>query len=192
MTGKYAIKYVVTGGPSSGKTSLIKELAKLGYGTVPEAAEPIILDEKEKAKLDPTYDPILPETHLGQFQELVLEVQLLNEKKGELEYNIMFLDRSLVDGIAYAEHGSLDGNINLSDWFLDLVERQNYGIVFLLDQLPIFEDSDYRHEDLEEAKRIHNKLEEVYRRMKYEVVNVPDLGLEGRAKYIVDYIQNKD
>ena len=36
--------YVITGGPSTGKTTLLEELAKRGYKTIPEVAR-VVIDE---------------------------------------------------------------------------------------------------------------------------------------------------
>ena len=41
--------YVITGGPGSGKTSLINELNNSGYLTVPEGGHRIIKDQTESA-----------------------------------------------------------------------------------------------------------------------------------------------
>ena len=40
--GKNNNWYVITGGPSAGKTTLLAELEKLGYKTIPEAARTLI------------------------------------------------------------------------------------------------------------------------------------------------------
>ena len=50
----YANKFVITGGPGFGKTSLLKELEKKGYKVFHEAARAII---EEQEKLD---NPTLP------------------------------------------------------------------------------------------------------------------------------------
>lgn len=42
--------YVITGAPSSGKTTLINSLAKIGYHTVPEAARTLIDREMKEGK----------------------------------------------------------------------------------------------------------------------------------------------
>ena len=42
--------YVITGGPSSGKTTVLKKLAELGYLTYPEAARVFIDGEMAKGK----------------------------------------------------------------------------------------------------------------------------------------------
>jgi len=42
------VKYVITGGPGTGKTTLIHELQQQRYAIVPEAAGQIIQEEQQK------------------------------------------------------------------------------------------------------------------------------------------------
>lgn len=45
--------FILTGAPGSGKTTLINELEKLGYGVVREAATDLIIKEQKKGILEP-------------------------------------------------------------------------------------------------------------------------------------------
>lgn len=87
-------KYILTGGPSTGKTTLLCELEKLGYAVVPESARSIIAEEINKP------DGILPWTDLHEFQKLVFARQLRRENEAVISrYDKIFHDRSLVDGM---------------------------------------------------------------------------------------------
>ena len=88
-------KYVLTGGPCTGKTSLLKFLAKLGFQTVCEAAPIIMREEREKGKQIPWKD-------LVYFQQRVLNKQLEFESKLDL-LPVVFVDRGTLDGLAYFE-----------------------------------------------------------------------------------------
>ena len=160
-------KYIITGGPSTGKTTTLESLARQGYETVDESARIIIDAEEAKHKANPSYTPILPKTHLEEFQNLIYPLQL------NLEANIQskqsFLDRSLVDPIAYRELGGL----KISESYHDTIKIANYFRVFFLEQLPFYENDSARWEDKIQGTIIHNKIYEVYTRMGYEVIKVP-------------------
>src|SRR3989344_6176416 len=93
-------KYILTGGPGTGKTTMIQEFKRRGYRTFPEVARQIIAEEQGKEK------GILPWTDLGSFQELVVERQVAQEKDVSTNKKI-FLDRALPDNLAYAEIGNV-------------------------------------------------------------------------------------
>mgnify|MGYP003973739507 FL=1 len=182
-------KYVITGGPSTGKTTTLESIASRGYETVDEPARIIINQEKAKQKADLGYTPILPETHLREFQNLIYPMQL------NLESNIKsdrtFLDRSLVDGIAYTELGGTKPPSQVYNW----IEQSNYTKVFFLEQLPFYKKDDARWEDAEQGLAIHNKLYEVYDRLGYDVIKVPFFdgstpqeGIEARTDFILKHI----
>lgn len=64
-------KYVLTGGPGTGKTTLLKELAKRGYQTVPEAAR-LVIQEEQRKEQGKGEQGILPWTDLYKFQKIFL------------------------------------------------------------------------------------------------------------------------
>lgn len=90
---------VVTGGPFSGKTTMVRTLARRGYATVSEAAMHIIRGLNEK--MGKAGQMSWRRAHLAEFQQMVLELQL--EREGELEPGSgpVILDRGIADGIAY-------------------------------------------------------------------------------------------
>ncbi|PKL72547.1 hypothetical protein CVV26_00860 [Candidatus Kuenenbacteria bacterium HGW-Kuenenbacteria-1] len=87
--------YVLTGGPSSGKTTLIKELKKLGYIVFLEAARVFIDKEIAKGK-------ILKEIRNNEteFQKKILKIKIKTEKIAP-KNKIVFFDRAIPDSIAY-------------------------------------------------------------------------------------------
>lgn len=166
-------KYVLTGGPGIGKTTLIELLALRGYAIVPEAARYVI--EQEQA-ID---GDALPWKNNAKFQEKVMQRQLeLEEDIGEAE--TAFLDRGLVDGDGYSAHFG-----NTSPEGLAELGKGRYEKVFLLDQLPDYKNDESRLEDFEEARKIHQALEDAYIRFGYELIKVPVLPPDERVEYIL-------
>ncbi|MEK6899586.1 MAG: AAA family ATPase, partial [Nanoarchaeota archaeon] len=169
-------KYILSGGPGTGKTTALCELEKLGYAVVPESARSIIAEEINKPS------GILPWTDLQTFQRLVFARQLRHENQALTDkHQKIFHDRSLVDGIAYAEVG----NAAVPQEIYRSIEQANYKRVFYLEQLPCYAQDKERKEDSELAERIHQRLYQVYDRLGFDIVKIPSCGIEKRVEMIL-------
>ncbi len=176
-------KYVLTGGPSSGKTTLAEYIFRLGHNMIPETAE-LIIDEQLKQGGD-----MVPwnEARRPEFQEELIRRQIEAER-GINGSGIHFLDRAIPDNIAYNLY---DGN-KPSDYLLKSSRNGGYDCVFLLEQLPFYENTDIRRETAKEAMRLSFLLSDAYGSLGYEVVRVAPLGsAEMRAEFIMDFIKDK-
>lgn len=170
--------YVITGGPSSGKSKMLDRLAFLGYSIVPEAARIYIDDERSKGR---TTEEIRADE--AEFQKIVLNMKIDKEAKLSPK-DIIFLERGMPDSVAYYQICGAD----IEPVILASQDRRYKGI-FLLDQAP-FEKDYARTEDEKQAKRISRLLNNAYRRFNYDVIRVPILGsIEERANYILNRIE---
>ena len=170
-------KYIVTGGPCTGKSTLLESVAEIGYSVVPEAARDVILQESP--------DGDLPWTNVLRFQQKVVlrQKELENICVGE----VIFLDRGLPDNIAYCE---LAGE-NIGENIIEDIKNAGYeDKVFVLDRLPLFENDELRKEDINQAIKIHDKLCEVYQRLGFDVVRVPVLSVENRRGCVIASLKN--
>ncbi|MDO8511099.1 MAG: AAA family ATPase [Nanoarchaeota archaeon] len=167
-------KYILTGGPGTGKTTLLSHLSMKGFTTLPEVARQIIAEEQEKET------GILPWTNLALFQELVVKRQVEQEKK-IIGNQKIFLDRSLADPLAFAEVGKIE----IGPYLYDLIEQADYTRVFYLEQLPFYAQDSERKEDVGLARKIHEQLYSVYDRLGFDIVTVPAIGIEERLELIL-------
>ena len=100
---------VITGGPSSGKTSIINRLSELGYKIVPEAAEKYIKEEQVKGKKVRDI-----RTNEEDFTRVIFYKKI--EAENELSSNqLTFLDRGLPDTVAYGQADKYDISYALND-----------------------------------------------------------------------------
>ena len=166
--------YVVTGGPSSGKTTTINILTARGYKTTIEHARHYIDTQRQKGKT-------VEETRRNQeeFQMGILDMQIEQEAMLSPD-EVIFLDRAIPDALAYYYFLNLPVNRKLTD----AMNIYSYKKVFVLDRLPIVQDY-ARIEDEKAQKQIHELLIKVYTSLNVPLVHVPILGPEGRVDYML-------
>ncbi len=169
------MRFVITGGPGVGKTTILRELERLGHHVVPETGRAIIKEEQQKP------NGILPWKDLYTFQILVVARQLALETR--IEGSPAFLDRGVLDGLAYCIAGNIPTPPELE------IVRPNYKGVFLLDPLGTYATDAERKEDAEHARRIHSAIETVYTRSGIPLVRVPVLPPAERTQYILEHVR---
>lgn len=169
--------YVITGGPSSGKTTLINELAKVGYYTVPETARFLI--DKERTDGKPLEEIRGDER---EFQRKVFKMRIDVEDKLPKD-KIVFLDRALPDCIAYYEVLGVD-----TKELIEACKKRRYKKVFLLEQLPYKKDY-ARVENKELANKLNDIIYKTYSKLGYEVVRIPPMSVKDRLKVVLSHIK---
>ena len=170
--------YVVTGGPSSGKTKIIERLAFLGYKIVSEAARNIIDLELSKGK---TIKEIRADER--QFQRKILKQKLKVEDKIPSK-QLTFFDRGIPDSMAYYQLYNQD----ISE-VLAACKKRRYKGVFLLELLS-YENDYARIEDEKKAVRLGKLIFESYSKLGYSVIRVPVGSITKRVKFILNKLKN--
>lgn len=169
--------YVITGGPSSGKTKVIEYLAFLGYFVIPEVARILIDLEISKGKLieEIRSDKI-------KFQKKVLEMKIKIEDKISPE-RLTFFDRGIPDSIAYDQIYGLD-----IEQTAIMFRKRRYKKIFLLEQVPFRKDYG-RVEDEKFANNISGLLYKSYLDLGYNVLKIPKMPIDKRAEFILKEIK---
>ena len=165
---------VITGGPSTGKTTVINLLTKRGYKTTIEHARHYIDTMKVEGR---TVEEI--RANKRKFQLGVLDMQI--EQEAELSpSDTVFLDRAIPDAMAYYRFLKLEYDKIL----LDAMKEVAYKKIFILDRLPFV--NDYaRTEDEQAQKLIHQLIIEVYQSLEFPVVFVPVISPDERVEFIL-------
>ncbi len=171
---------VITGGPCTGKTTMINQLSERGYKTTIEHARHYIDTQTIKGR---TVDEIRDNKRA--FQLGVLKMQIKQE--AQLNPNdIVFLDRALPDTLAYYQFLGLEYDERL----IEQCNKYCYSRVFILDRLPLI--NDYaRLEDEQEQIRIHNLIIKVYESYPCTIIHVPVLPPNERMEFILNHIESK-
>lgn len=166
--------YVITGGPSSGKTTTVNLLKARGYKTTVENARHYIDTQRSNGK---TVEEI--KQNQAAFQLKVLNLQIQEEKK-IAPADIIFLDRAIPDALAYYRFLNLEPAAKL----LEIMKTVSYKKIFILEYLPLVQDY-ARTEDVAAQKKIHKLITEVYESLPFPVIHVPVLSPEARVDLIL-------
>ncbi len=169
--------YVITGGPSSGKTTTIELLAKRGYRTTIEHARHFIDTQRITGR---TVAEI--RANQREFQKGILQMQIEQERSLDPD-ETCFLDRALPDALAYYRFLALEPEPEL----IEALKSVSYRKVFILDLLPLAKDY-ARTEDAAAQHRIHELLIEVYRSLRCVTLMVPALPPDERVDYILAHL----
>jgi predicted ATPase len=170
-------KYVLTGGPKTGKTTVIKILKKMGYQIVHEAATTLINEALENDEPPPWQD-------MQNFQKNIFKLQLKREQMID-EYPSAIFDRSIIDSIGYTRFY----NIACDKQAIEYIKKEPYAGVFLLDFFAPFSPDKTRVEDFDLANTLHLMLQKTYEDFGYTPIMVPALSAEQRAVFICENIK---
>ena len=168
--------YVITGAPSSGKTTVIDRLARLGHRVKPEVARAYI-DQRLAAGetlVAIKADPLAFERHI-----LLTKVDI--EKRLPPSQPI-FLDRAVPDSIAYFRLEDLSPEEPLA-----LSRRVRYKRIFLFEHLP-FEKDHVRWEDRDQALRLEAMLAQAYADLGYDVIRIPVMPVARRTDAVLQHL----
>lgn len=172
---------VISGGPGSGKTTIINLLKKRGYTCLDEVSRDII-KEAQKEGIDQLFlsDP-------EEFSKKVIlgrEEQFKTSKASDL--HMVFMDRGIPDVIAYMDFKNEDS----PEAFLNSAKNNCYDFVFLLPPWKkIYRQDNERYETFEEAQAIYEHLKKTYSSFGYEIVEVPVGNLIDRTNYILNIVE---
>jgi predicted ATPase len=166
--------FVITGGPGSGKTSLIAALD--GMHRVPEAGRAIIQEEVARGgSALPWKDPLA-------FAEKMLARDIAAwEAAQRLEGPVIF-DRGIPDVMGYLKWSALPVPSHLAQ---AAAERRYNRQVFLAPPWPeIFTQDAERKQTLAEAEATCRIMREVYTGLGYELVELPFAPAVERAAFV--------
>ncbi len=174
-----AKKIVLSGGPSSGKTTLINELERLGKYCFHEVSRELIREAQKKG----IEQPFL--THPKQFNEEILNSRILQYTNAEkISQDFCFFDRGLIDVIAYIDYAKQP----IPKSFSSACKTYLYDTVFLLPPWDEIHTQDTeRYETFEQAKIIYECLKKNYIAYGYHIIEVPTGKVSDRVSFILKH-----
>jgi len=167
-------KYILTGGPGTGKSSILLALEQRGEYTLAEAATDIIRYQQALRNLTPWIDT-------DRFQGDILDLQLRREKNIPTGIERGFIDRGILDGAAYY----IKDNKEIPAKLEEEAKKTDYEKIFLIENLGHCLKTGVRRENLEESLQLEGILEKLYRKHGYEITRIGPGTVEERAQSIL-------
>lgn len=174
-------KLVITGGPHTGKTTLLDALKSKypDYVYVAEPATLVIEAEYQREKSEDGYIGTFPWNNYKEFGPKVIAKSMDLEKGLTAKSEVAILDRSLIDTVAYAR-------LNNCEYLLpDLykkIEAANYRKAFFCDFVGSYQSDSVRSESFEEAQTTQESLRAAYEETGIEIIEVPSVSVEERIR----------
>jgi predicted ATPase len=169
--------FVLTGGPGSGKTTLIEALEVKGYASASEAGRTVIREQIAGG------GNALPWADRKLFAEHMLAFDLRNYAKAREWNGPVFFDRGVPDVVGYLELCGLPVPAAAQD--AALMHRYARHVFVLPPWLEIFGQDAERKQSFDEAQRTYCAMVAVYSRLGYELINVPQAPVDERVDFVL-------
>lgn len=169
-------RFIVTGGPGSGKTSLVEAAGREGYACFPEIARDLILQG-----VTPPVWSEKPDS--GRFFELVLQSRIDAHQQVKCA-EIAFYDRGIPDSLAYFRFQNLKVPRILSE----AIDNYRYNqMVFAAPPWEqIYHNDTVRKETWSESVELYEITLEEYRRIGYTIVELPEIPVAERLVFMLN------
>ena len=164
-------RYILTGGPGSGKSTLIQALGTKGYVCMEEVSRRLIMEGLE------------PWADLPSFAEKVLQ-RMIDDYAAAAQERVVFFDRGIPDIIAYLKAGGL----SVGKHFEDAMQQYRYDKkVFLLPPWrDIYVQEPARWQTFEESERLYEEIRRVYTTEGYQITEIPIGSVAERMNFILN------
>ena len=174
-------RYILTGTPGSGETSILYALRSKGYGVVEEAATDVIANEQRWGNLEPHLRP--------NFIDAIVRLQ----KQRQLEaaralFDLQWFDRSPVCTLALSRYLGYRPSAALLEE-LGRIERERIyeKQVFFIEHLGFCQPTEARRITFEEALVVERIHEETYLSLGYELIKIAPAALAERVQHILEW-----
>jgi len=171
--------FIITGAPSTGKSSVVNELIKRGYVCHDEIARQVIKENQGKN------NNLLPWVDMLAFSdEVYSRMEKLVASLGN--DTLCFLDRSMVDLIGYMNFANQEAPVRYAEG----AKKAGYSpdVFYMPFWKDIFANDEQRLESTEEAMKIDKSLRSAYTDLGFNLVEVPIGSIEERVDYILEQL----
>lgn len=173
--------FVLTGGPGSGKTTLIEALRAQGFATTQEAGRGVIREETQgDGRALPWLDP-------ERFAGRMFEWELVSYRQAQRETGTVFFDRGLPDTLGYLY---LEG-LSVPSWMEEQALRLRYNNrVFIAPPWKeIFGPDEERRQSWQIAVRTYETMARTYTVLGYTLIELPRVSIPERVRFLLETLE---
>ena len=172
--------HIITGGPGTGKTSIVNELEKRGWKCYGEVARDVIIQE---SLVD---SDALPFKNALAFTEKVVKAMKTHLKECR-NSAVNFFDRGLPDSAGYLMFDKID----VPEYLNEEINKSDYQKIAFIAPFweEIYETDTQRIESADTAKAIADSLRESYAKYGFNLIEIPTGSVDERADFILNRIQ---
>jgi predicted ATPase len=173
-------RYIITGGPGAGKTTLVQALQNQNFKVSEEASRQIIRQELAKGSA------CLPWVKLSCFAPKVLARMVELYQNATPPAEITFFDRGIPDIIAYLQAANEPVDEN---YYHTLQQHPYHQTVFIIPPWQqIYVNDSERWQTFAEAATLYQVIKETYQSLEYTTVELPKAPVQDRVKFILSHI----
>jgi predicted ATPase len=169
--------FVVTGGPGSGKSTVVEALSARGLRAMPEAGRAIIQDQVAIGGSALPWDD-----RLG-FAELMLGWELRSHREARDHAGVVLFDRGIPDVVGYLTLCGLPVPPHVQQ--AARIYRYNRRVFIAPPWPEIFGQDAERKQSLDEANATYQAMVDAYTRHGYELTHLPSSSVEERVRFIL-------
>jgi predicted ATPase len=171
---------VLTGGPGTGKTTLLAELGRMGFATVEESARAIIAERLANGAS--------PRPDARTFAREILRRDIEKYRRQPLTSGWVFFDRGVIDALGMLQEVSPLP----ADELEAMLSACRFHAVFLLPPWQaVYVNDAEREQSFVEAVNVHARIVQWYRACGFNLHEVPCLPVARRAEHILRILADR-
>jgi len=170
---------VITGGPGSGKTTILDSLTKLGYLSVGETARTII-KERVSRGLTPRPDPY-------EFARQIFDIDFTNFINNMATGQPVFFDRSFLDSAAMIFETNSSDTARVTEILKNY--RFSKNIFIAPPWKEIYRNDSERDQSFGDSVKIYERLYQWYEINDYTLIRIPKSDIDTRISFILEHIK---
>lgn len=170
-------RYIITGAPGTGKSSLLQELKKKGFCCFSEVSRNIIKEQQS------TNGSLFPWKNLSGFAEecfFRMTIQLVQANLG-----INFYDRAIPDIVAYLK----SENLKVPNSYSKNIYKYNTVVFYLPLWKEIYKNDAQRPESFYTAKKLDKYLRDTYTDFGFTLLEIPKTTVNKRVAFVKHFLE---
>jgi len=174
-------KYIISGDPGTGKTTIINALKKKDHYCAEEISRELIAEQISiGGNILPWKDQIAFENKIAH--------RRYKQYLDSPENCICFFDRSSVDCIAYLNNNKLESTSQINQIIKNCIFNKTVFYTPIWEE--IYKNDSERQESFDQSIRIDKYLKDSYIKFGYTIIEIPKTTLDKRIDFILSQIKD--